>query len=342
VESSQPKTFLETYDLVRKIRKGSFATVWECQHKGFKDKFAVKVVKRKGKSGNNDEAVMNEVSIMMSMAAHAEKVVQLVDFFEEPDYFFIVMEFMAGGDVFDRIEEQERYTEKDARDLVKVLLTAVHSLHQNGVAHRDIKPQNLLLESKDDSSRIKLCDFGFARRVHTPQSITQRVGTPTYVAPEVLKNIPHDERVDMWSVGVTIFVLLVGYAPFMASSQLELFAKIKAGRWSFNEKDWRHMSEDAKELLRKLLVVDPHDRWTAEQALNCSWIKINEDSLSHVDLGESFSSLHHSNSTLRNNAKTVQWKKKEPSLISNDGGDEFEATREEEDEINEEQIKGTG
>lgn len=132
----QQDTFRDRYELVTKLRKGSFATVWECQHKVTKEKFACKVIKREGLSATDDEAVLNEVTIMQSLSRHGKYVVQLCDFYEEKDYFFLVMEFMAGGDVFDEIVERTSYTEKDARDLVKTLLTAVKCLHGHGIAHR--------------------------------------------------------------------------------------------------------------------------------------------------------------------------------------------------------------
>lgn len=132
----QQDTFRDRYELVTKIRKGSFATVWECQHKITKEKFAVKVIKREGLSADDDEAVLNEVTIMQSLSRHGKYVVQLCDFYEEKEYFFLVMEYMCGGDVFDQIVERTSYTERDARDLVKTLLTAVKCLHENGIAHR--------------------------------------------------------------------------------------------------------------------------------------------------------------------------------------------------------------
>lgn len=136
VAEIQHDTFRDRYELVTKLRKGSFATVWVCHHKVTNEKFAVKVIKRAGLSPDDDEAVLNEVTIMQSLSAHGNYVVQLCDFYEESDYFFLVMEYMAGGDVFDQIVERTNYTEKDARDLAKVLLKAVKCLHENGIAHR--------------------------------------------------------------------------------------------------------------------------------------------------------------------------------------------------------------
>ena len=183
--------FHDVYDLKTKIRNGSFATVWEAKKKESGERLAVKIIKREGLKASEDEAVMNEVAVVRSLKH--DNIVNFVDFYEEPDYFFLVMELMEGGDVFDRIVEKTQYTEKDARDLIRILLKAVEYMHSMNVAHRDLKPQNLLLTSKNDDADIKVGDFGFARRVHTPQSLTTRCGTPTYVSPEILKNVPHDQ-----------------------------------------------------------------------------------------------------------------------------------------------------
>lgn len=148
-----------------------------------------------------------------------------------------------------------------------------------------------------------MADFGFARRVHTPESLTSRVGTPTYVAPEILKNLPHDQRVDLWSVGVVIFVLLVGYPPFLDENQTKLFAKIRNGEWVFYDEDWSNISQDAKDLIKGLLVVDPSDRWTIEDCLRSNWIKEDTSNLSMVDLTSSIQTLKTKKSRLRSLAR---------------------------------------
>jgi serine/threonine protein kinase len=137
-------TAKDVYQLGKKIHSGSFAVVKECLHKKWNQKYAVKIIKRAGSKSLSDEAVLHEVAIMNHL--DHPHIVNVVDFFEEPDYFFIVMELMAGGDLFDRIVDMNQYTEKDARDLAKILLEAVDYMHSSGVAHRDLKPQNLLLQ----------------------------------------------------------------------------------------------------------------------------------------------------------------------------------------------------
>ena len=143
---SPPKVkFDDEYEVKRKIRKGSCATVYECQHKGTKEIFAVKIIRRAKLKASEDEFVLNEVSIMQSLSTYGKYIVQLLDFYEEEEFFYLVMDYMSGGDVFDRILEKSKFTEEDARKLTMVLLKATRCMHNAGVAHRDLKPQNLML-----------------------------------------------------------------------------------------------------------------------------------------------------------------------------------------------------
>lgn len=177
------------------------------------------------------------------------------------------------------------YTEKDARDLAKILLEAVEYMHKSGIVHRDIKPQNILLESKDNNCAIKIGDFGFAKRVHTPKSLTSRCGTPSYVSPEVLKNQPYDQSCDMWSVGVVLYVMLCGYTPFMEDNQEKMFERIKLGDWKFEREDWSHISKEAKSLIKGLMSTNVDKRLTATEALNSKWlVGVTDKYLSDRDL----------------------------------------------------------
>lgn len=283
------KEFKYNFKLLKKINGGAFSTVWEAQCLATNKIFAVKIVSRRNLTKNDDAQVLNEVSILQSLKH--KSVVQLVDFFEEKDRFYLVMEYLTGGDVFDRIVERNHYTEKDARDLTRSLIEGVEFLHSHKIVHRDLKPQNLLLASEDDDAAVKIGDFGFAKRVHTPHSLITRCGTPTYVAPEILKNHPHDSSADMWSIGVILFVLLVGYPPFMEENQRALFHKVRLGEYQFFEPDWEGISEEAKELISQLLVVDPAGRLSARQALGHPWISKDDYTLSTRDLSESLSEL---------------------------------------------------
>jgi len=285
--------FTDLYNLQVKIRDGdSGTTVWNGEKVETSDQFAIKVLKRRSgvSMSEEDEKILNEVSILQSLRHY--HVVKLHDFLEESSHFYMVMELMGGGDLFERIVTKEMYTEKDARELAKALLSAVDYIHSRGVAHRDLKPQNLLLKTRENDTYVKVGDFGFAKRVHTPKSLFTRCGTPTYVAPEILKGHPYDQAIDMWSVGVIIYVALVGYPPFLEQDQRIMLDKIRHGKYEFFEEDWSAISEQARGLIRRLLVVDPDNRWSASQALHHEWIaEIDDVKLSKHELRSSLASL---------------------------------------------------
>jgi serine/threonine protein kinase len=268
--------FYELYTLGTLIHSGQTAKVNECTHKRTNKIYAVKVIERKQPSRKSvkrtmAEMVLREVAILDSLKH--PNIMEIKELFEDDDYFYLVMERMHGGDVFEKLCEIKKYNEHDARLLTKSLLQATQFFHAQNVAHRDLKPQNLLLKSKDNPYDIVISDFGFSCRVHHPMSLTTRCGTPTYVAPEVLKNAPYDQSVDMWSIGVIIYVLLCGYPPFVDQNQSELFRRIRMSNWKFRGEEWEAISDDAKDLIRGLLVANPIQRLTAAKALQCNWLR---------------------------------------------------------------------
>jgi calcium/calmodulin-dependent protein kinase I len=195
--------------------------------------YAVKCINRKKLSEEDEAALLDEVAILKEMEHF--HIIRLYDFFEEPSTYYLVMERMRGGELFDRIVAKAYYNEKEARDTCKIVLDAVGHCHKHHVAHRDLKPENLLLLSDTDDSAVKIADFGFAKKVYEKNSLTTQCGTPGYVAPEILEGTPYDERADMWSVGVILYILLGGYPPFIESTQRDLFRKIRKGDYEFHE-----------------------------------------------------------------------------------------------------------
>jgi calcium/calmodulin-dependent protein kinase I len=163
---------------------------------------------------------------------------------------------LEGGELFDRIVKKAFYNEKEARDLVFILLKAIKYLHDKGIVHRDLKPENLLLKSKDNDAEVTLADFGFAT-YSKGDDITNQCGTPGYIAPEILKCVPYGKTVDMWSFGVILYILLGGYPPFHDENQRALFKKIIKGDYEFHHDYWSGVSDEAKQLIQGLLTVDP-------------------------------------------------------------------------------------
>jgi len=264
------------------LKSGSFATVCRGTHRATGRKVAIKCVLRKDLPPADDAAIYDEVAILSSL--NHPHIIPLIDFFDEKDCYFIVMELMSGGDLFDRIGKKKTYSEADARDLVVKMLKAVAYCHARKVAHCDMKPKNLLLMSDDNDSYIKLADFGFAARVHEPKSLSKQCGTPFFVSPEILMRKGYDHQSDMWSVGCIVYLLLSGNLPFMGRSQKELFRKIVSGKFEFDDEEWEGVSEDAKDLVRKMLVLDPEKRITASGAIRHQWLKASRDRLGLIML----------------------------------------------------------
>jgi len=281
-EGRKGRPFREVYQLNARLKSGSFATVCRGTHRATGKKVAIKCVLRKDLPPPDDAAIYDECAILASLS-HPH-IVPLIDFFDEKDCYFIVMELMSGGDLFDRIGKKKLYCEADARDLIVKMIKAVGYCHTRKIAHCDMKPKNLLLLSEDNDSYIKLADFGFAARVHEPKSLTKQCGTPFFVSPEILMRKSYDQQSDMWSVGCIVYLLLSGNLPFMGRSQKELFRKIVAGKFVFDDDDWDDVSDDAKDLIRKLLVLDPDKRLTATDALRHKWLKMTRDQLQRVTL----------------------------------------------------------
>jgi serine/threonine protein kinase len=286
--------FDELYRLKGVLGTGAFSTVREGFHRSNTGiSYAVKCINRKKLSEEDEAALLDEVSILKEMK-HPH-IIRLFDFFTEPSTYYLVMERMRGGELFDRIVAKAYYNEKEARDTCKILLEAVDYCHQNHVAHRDLKPENLLLLSDHDDSQVKLADFGFAKKVYEPNSLTTQCGTPGYVAPEILEGTAYDERADMWSVGVILYILLGGYPPFIESTQRDLFRKIRKGDYEFHEEYWGTVSTDAKELISSLLTVNSNDRLTAKDALVNNWILGDDAQLASKDLGTNLEKLRNFN-----------------------------------------------
>merc|ERR1719197_2418107 len=185
----------------------------------------------------------------------------------------LVMELVTGGELFDDIVKKGNYTEKKAADTMKTLCEALTYLHAQNIVHRDLKPENILLKDGSENSPIKIADFGLARMMKKGDMMKTACGTPGYVAPEVLQNKGYDSgAVDVWSAGVVLYILLCGFPPFYEEELPALFDQILKGRYDFPSPWWDEISDGAKNLITKMLTVDPKKRLTAEGVLSHPWI----------------------------------------------------------------------
>jgi len=258
------------YEMGKEIGRGGFSIVVEGTSKKTGEKFAIKCIKKTMVEGDNIKLLRREIHIMKKV--DHPNVLKLFEVFEDDDEFFLVMELVTGKELFDKIVERGQYSERDAANIVKQIVSAVEYLHANGIAHRDLKPENLLSSEVDGQEIIKMADFGFSKNFGEEKLMTS-CGSPGYVAPEVLTCECYDKSVDMWSVGVIIYILLCGYPPFYADNAPALFKKIMEVKYDFDDPSWDEVSDAAKDLIRNLLVKDPKKRYTAQQCLEDPWVQ---------------------------------------------------------------------
>jgi calcium/calmodulin-dependent protein kinase I len=281
--------FEDDYVLDKRLRSGSYGVVFTTLHKGTNDEYAVKVIDRTKLKKKDDDATFREVNIMKDLV-NVPNIVGLIDFYVEPQTFYVVQVYAKGGDVFDRIAQRVSYNEKDARDLGLLLLKTMKELHLRKICHRDLKPENLLLKEKGDDAEILVADFGFAKYV-PDEGLKTRCGTPAFVAPEILVGDPYNTQADMWSVGCLLYMLIGGYPPFQDETHRGLFRKIRAADFTFHDMYWANVSVHAKELISKLLTVDPELRLNADTSLHTTWLEVRDDQLSVRDLSGSVSEI---------------------------------------------------
>lgn len=279
------KSIKKYYDLREVLGSGSFATVKLGVHKKTGERFAVKQID-KSAIKDSEDSLQNEIDILKQI--NHPNIIALKEIFDSKSKLYLVMELVSGGELFDRIVEKGSYTEKDASVLIRKVIDAIHYLHGKGIVHRDLKPENLLYSLEDGGdTEIKIADFGLAKIAgDASPMMSTTCGTPGYVAPEVLKNEGYDKAVDLWSVGVILYILLCGFPPFYEESTPLLFEQIMKGHFEFPDPYWTNISASAKDLVSKLIVVDPKKRLTAEEAMKHPWITGESASDVRLDVGD--------------------------------------------------------
>jgi len=261
----------ETYKIEGTIGKGSFATVKKAKNRATGVRYAVKVLSKKKMNEEDKIAMQTEIDILKQV--DHPNVVKLIDVFEDERHWCLVMELMEGGELFGQILEKEFFSEAEAREACKAIIEALHYCHKQGIVHRDIKPENLLLSSKEMGiSSLKIADFGLARLLQEDSMASTTCGTPGYVAPEVLMQMPYGKECDYWSIGVVTFILLSGTPPFYEEDNFALFEQIKACKYDFDVETWQNVSAEAKDFVTKILVADPKVRMNCETMLQHPWM----------------------------------------------------------------------
>ncbi|XP_009790348.1 calcium-dependent protein kinase 4 isoform X2 [Nicotiana tabacum] len=259
------------YTLGRKLGQGQFGTTYLCTENSTGNEYACKSIsKRKLISKEDVEDVRREIQIMHHLAGH-KNIVTIKGAYEDPLYVHIVMELCSGGELFDRIIQRGHYSERKAAELTRIVVGVVEACHSLGVMHRDLKPENFLLVNKDDDFSLKAIDFGLSVFFKPGQIFKDVVGSPYYVAPEVLLK-HYGPEADVWTAGVILYILLSGVPPFWAETQQGIFDAVLKGHIDFDSDPWPLISESAKDLIRKMLCMQPSERLTAHEVLCHPWI----------------------------------------------------------------------
>uniref|UniRef100_UPI00398F1771 calcium/calmodulin-dependent protein kinase type IV-like n=1 Tax=Pristiophorus japonicus TaxID=55135 RepID=UPI00398F1771 len=268
IDGSNKESALEDYYAVgSELGRGATSVVYQCRQKGTEKPYAVKMLKKT----IDKKIVRTEIGVLLRLSH--PNIIRLKEIFETPTEINLVLELVTGGELFDRIVEKGYYSEKDAADVVKQILEAVAYLHENGIVHRDLKPENLLYASPAPDALLKIADFGLSKIVDDQVTMKTVCGTPGYCAPEILRGYAYGPEVDMWSVGVITYILLCGFEPFYDErGDQYMYKRILNCDYDFVAPWWDEVSLNAKDLVRRLILLDPKNRLTTYQALQHPWV----------------------------------------------------------------------
>ncbi|XP_044626652.1 MAP kinase-interacting serine/threonine-protein kinase 1 isoform X2 [Equus asinus] len=296
---SLPGRFEDTYKLTSELLgEGAYAKVQGAVSLQNGKEYAVKIIEKQ--AGHSRSRVFREVETLYQCQGN-KNILELIEFFEDDTRFYLVFEKLQGGSILAHIQKRKHFNERDASRVVRNVAAALDFLHTKGIAHRDLKPENILCESPEKVSPVKICDFDLGSGVKlnnsctpiTTPELTTPCGSAEYMAPEVVEVFTdeatfYDKRCDLWSLGVVLYIMLSGYPPFVGHCgadcgwdrgevcsvcQNKLFESIQEGKYEFPDKDWAHISSEAKDLISKLLVRDAKQRLSAAQVLQHPWVQ---------------------------------------------------------------------
>lgn len=276
------------------LGEGAFAQVKLAVDKESGEKCAIKIIAKHGYDKKEMAYIMREMDIMKSVSH--PNVVDTVDVFDSPTHMHIVLEYMQGGELFDIIAEAGSFSEQQAAQVTRDVVKGIQYLHMHDIVHRDIKPENVLCKTKSWPLQVKLADFGladFAEDGEINEQQQNMIGTPGYVAPEVVKREKYGAAVDMWAVGVLLYIMLSGKMPFYGRDDVACLRMIASGKYSMPPREWDKISEDAISLVRGLLQLNPGKRLTANAALQHKWLA-DPSSLSTSPINNDLSQIHSS------------------------------------------------
>ncbi|XP_019268306.1 ribosomal protein S6 kinase alpha-2 isoform X1 [Panthera pardus] len=273
--------FTDGYEIKEDIGVGSYSVCKRCVHKATEAEYAVKIIDKSKRDPSE------EIEILLRYGQHPN-IITLKDVYDDGKFVYLVTELMRGGELLDRILRQRHFSEREASDVLCIITRTMDYLHSQGVVHRDLKPSNILyMDESGNPESIRICDFGFAKQLRAENGLLMTpCYTANFVAPEVLKRQGYDAACDIWSLGTLLYTMLAGFTPFANGpddTPEEILARIGSGKYALSGGNWDSVSDAAKDVVSKMLHVDPHQRLTAVQVLKHPWI-VNREYLSQNQL----------------------------------------------------------
>ena len=269
----------DNYKIINKLGKGSFGSVYKVKNKITGEIRAMKIIRNTSINDSNGEAnkkFLKEIQVLKEL--EHPNIIKIFEYYIDNKYHYIITELLTGGELYETIIQFQKFNEKNAAYIMKQILSALNYLHSKGIVHRDIKPENILVQNNNkknknwiDEIHIKLIDFGASNFFKENEILTLKVGSPYYIAPEVL-NKSYNEKCDIWSAGVVLYVLLTGNFPFVGKTSQKLFESIKTGKYKNTGKEWESISSQAKDLIKKMLELDTTKRISASECLKSPFI----------------------------------------------------------------------
>jgi calcium-dependent protein kinase len=272
------KSLFVDYEVSGKLGEGTYGSVFRAEHRKADVTRAIKAIKRK----NIDSVSFNNEITILKSVDHPN-IIKLYECYYDMNYYYMVEEYLPGGDLYDYIKKQKFFSEKKAAFIISQILSALNHLHSKRIVHRDLKPENIVfIETSSNDLLIKLIDFGTSVYLKSDH-LTQELGTIYYIAPEVFKG-NYNEKADIWSTGIILYTMLCGHPPFRGNKEDDIKNKILDGVIEFSAKEFENVSRGAIEFIKELLNYAPNKRPTCEEALNHPWLRkmLNSDSRDNI------------------------------------------------------------